>query len=85
MAPPYWIKYCYLSPVRTVTVYKFAFNGKTYLAKDIAYPTVNIDPRGHFTMIRCSIIIMLDKLMVHIGFRKPFVEFCELLANYPTW
>jgi hypothetical protein len=55
------------------------------LFKRTVSPFCMIDPRGHFTMIRSSLIMVIDKIMCLIGYRKPFPEFCEFLANYPTW
>jgi len=49
------------------------------------FQTLKIDPRGHFTRLRCSIIIVLDKIMERVGYRKPLVEICEFFANYPVW
>lgn len=49
------------------------------------FKTLKIDPRGHFTSLRCAIIVMLDNLMERLGIWKPFAEFCEFFANYPNW
>jgi len=47
---------------------------------------VKVDPRGHFTMLRCSFIICLVKIIGRFRrAKKPLQEFCEVLANYPTW
>lgn len=47
---------------------------------------LKIDPRGHFTMLRCSVIVALDKIMRRCTWlEKPLLEFCEFLSNYPTF
>lgn len=48
--------------------------------------TYNIDPRGHFTSLRCAIIVGLNKIMAKIKLvRYPLREVCEFFANYPIW
>lgn len=70
--PSYYIKYTYTSILKR--------------RKDgIIYYSVYIDPRGKFTAIRCSAIIVLDRIMKRLHVRKPLVEICELVASYPTW
>lgn len=89
--PPFWIEYTYKSQVREELVDYFVNDGLVFTAADggklkhISYPKLKIDPRGHFTSLRCAIIIVLDEVMkaTHVG--KPLVEFCEFFANYPTW
>lgn len=49
------------------------------------YPHLNIDPRGHFTMLRVAFIKVLDALMLRLKRTKPLIEFAEFAANYPTW
>jgi len=49
------------------------------------YFSLQIDPRGHFTKIRCAAIVTLDKMIKLFKRKKPFVEFAEFLANYPVW
>jgi len=56
---------------------------------------LQIDPRGHFTLLRCSAIMVFDRLLKKVlgwkflkrfrQLRKPWVEFAEFCANYPTW
>jgi hypothetical protein len=89
--PSYWIKYTYRSSVKTVVTSTLTVDGAEYrLAsgrhfKHVLSHYVLIDPRGHFTMVRCAAVVMFDRVMRWLGFRKPLVEFCEFLANYPTW
>jgi len=88
--PPFWIDYTYKSSVRTRLVDRYVKNGLIFEVRDgrplkvTTYKTLKIDPRGHFTSLRCAIIIVLDEVMkaLHVG--KPLVEFCEFFANYPT-
>lgn len=56
-------------------------NGKPFTFK--WNETLRIDIRKYFTMIRCSAIIVLDKIMLITGTGKPLAEVCEFLANYP--
>ena len=49
--------------------------------------TLLIDPRGHFTQVRCAAIMLVDRLMVKLklfGSHRA-ANVCEFLANYPTW
>ena len=46
--------------------------------------SVFIDPRGHFLMVRCASIRVFDCLMGLLKRRKPLIQFCEFLANFPT-
>ena len=101
--PSYWINYTYLSWWYLHTSQRIVLNGKEYTRADggeltlYQSRTLRIDPRGHFTKLRCAIIIFIDRLMVHYPkkvyvngkvagceLRKPWAEICELLANYPT-
>ena len=67
------------------------FNGVKYHAPegkvftDTYIERVEIDPRGKLANVRCAVIVTLDKLMLKVGYRKPFAEICEFFANYPTW
>ena len=87
--PPYWIKYTYVSLYKTVKVKTYRFENVEFYRSDggyltfLRYKTLSIDPRGSFTAWRCAAIKVLDKVMFKTGQYKPFVEFCELLANYP--
>ena len=102
--PPYFIDYTYTSLVTSRLCDAFIHDGKEYRRADggkflhTFYLTCWIDPRGHFTQLRCCAIIVLDKIMklfakddvkqfhVKKGWLwKPLAELCELLANYPTW
>jgi hypothetical protein len=49
--------------------------------------TLLIDPRGHFTQLRCSAIMFVDRLMVKLKLwgNHRAANICEFLANYPTW
>lgn len=89
--PPFWIEYTYKSLVKTVYKRQHIRNGLLFEVSDgsplkiTKYFTVKIDPRGHFTGVRCAIIIVLDNIMKASGIRKPLAELCELFACYPTW
>lgn len=89
--PPFWISYVYKSSISTSIVGFAVINGVKYRSADggglkrTTWFELRIDPRGHFTMFRCASIIVLDSVMMVLGHRKPFVEFCEFLAHYPTW
>jgi hypothetical protein len=51
-----------------------------------AWTTIKIDPRGHFTRLRCSAIMVLDRIVEKcLWIKKPLMEFMEFLANYPTF
>jgi len=88
--PPYWIDYTYESSIRERFVSRYVKNGLIFRVRDgrplkvTSYRTLKIDPRGHFTSLRCAIIIILDSIMnvLHVG--KPLVEVCEFFANHPT-
>ena len=89
--PPYWITYTYLSQSQTLLVdsFKDGYNKLEYYREDggkislTEHFTLRIDPRGYFTSIRCAAIMVIDKIMKRFSLGKPFVELCELLANYP--
>jgi hypothetical protein len=85
--PPYWIDYSNPWQIEKYAVYAALPNGKHKLvAYQDMWHIIKIDPRGHFTMLRCAAIIVLGKIMGKLRrLEKPLMEFCELLANYPTW
>jgi hypothetical protein len=89
--PKFWIKYTYRSLYRTERVKHYIAEGKEYSRVDggdiiiTKSHTLRIDPRGHFTSLRIAAIIVLDKTMKLTKQYKPFVEWAELLANYPNW
>lgn len=81
--PPYWIDYTLLWAVERYAV--FNRQGKLVAFQD-RWQAVKIDPRGHFTMLRCASIVLMDKVMKRFRWtRKPLMEFAEFLANYPTF
>lgn len=88
--PAFWITYTYKSSIHTEKLKKYVVDGVTYTASDGGFlnlqvwDTVRIDPRGFFTKIRCAAIIVLDRVMETVGYRKPLAQICEFLANYPT-
>jgi len=86
---PRYIEYTYTS-------FRYVTPGKRVGGRRVLiyhYPYVLIDPRGHFTMIRCAAIIVMDKLIAlsrrvnrhprHMC--RPWIEIAEFLANYPVW
>ena len=83
--PPSYIKYTYKS-FRYILLMP---NGFVLLQ----YPYVLIDPRGHFTRLRCAAIQVLDSIIkfarrVNKNKRRqcqPWVEFAEFFANFPVW
>jgi len=94
--PSEWIKYTYMSIAPTTQLMSsWQHDGIEYYAPQgkklriTTYKHIWIDPRGHFTALRCATIIIMDRMMkmwnnlVHTT--KPFAELCELLASYPTW
>lgn len=89
--PPFWLKYYFKSSVVIWVSKVLIVDGVEYRApegkvfKDTFVKSVDIDPRGKLVKIRCAIIITLDNLMMRVGYRKPFTELTEFLANYPTW
>lgn len=63
------------------------FNPKTGM-KLVQTPfwIVEIDPRGHFTMLRCAAIKVFDSILERLPkLEKPLVEFCMFLSCYPTF
>lgn len=81
--PPYWIDYTL--PWK-IAQYVFVNNERKVVGYRLMWLTIKIDPRGHFTMLRCMAIVALDKIMQRVHrLEKPLLEFCEFLANYPTW
>ena len=83
--PKHYIKYTYTS-------WRYVFllpNGLCVFR----YPYVLVDPRGHFTSLRVAAIIVLDGVIKwwrrvyrdRRHNRKPWVELCEFLANFPVW
>ena len=89
--PAYWIKYTYLNHSVTYRTKTHRCNGKIYTLSNGGYLmvqmyfTLHIDPRGHFTRLRCAAIVTLDKMVKLFHCKKPFVEIAELLSNYPVW
>lgn len=86
--PPYYINYAYLSlPKKKATAFKIDRETKKAYRFTMMVPqTLKIDPRGHFTMLRCSAIIFFDRVMVKFKFtRARLANLCELLANYPNF
>jgi len=81
--PPKWIFYRFFWDKERWAV--IDVHGRIMGFQD-KWTTIRIDPRGHFVMLRCSIIVTLDKIMAKIRWiRKPFMEVCEFFANYPTF
>jgi hypothetical protein len=89
--PPFWINYTYKSFFHEQFVDSYIHDNKEYSARDggklrlTTWDTLHIDPRGHFTALRCAIIIVLDSLMGATKIKKPLVEFCEFFSSYPTF
>jgi len=82
--PSYWVTY---TPVWVVEKYAVVSRetGKVMFIKT-NYRSFRIDPRGHFLMFRCAAIAVFMKIVGSwrwLG--KPFWEFAEFFANYPTW
>ena len=75
-----YTSFCYVQPIG---------NGRFI----IKFPHVLVDPRGHFLMLRCAGIIVLDKIIrlarkINLHPRhqcRPWVELAEFLANFPVW
>lgn len=86
--PPYWVTYLYPWTTRFKTV---LINGCRYnLPPNMNFQKLTwlmIDPRGHFTMLRCATIIVIDKIQK----RSPrlrdlgLMRVCEFFASYPSW
>lgn len=88
--PDYYIHYTYRSlGCRKILSRCIILNGVEYTRSDggfLTYTenrTLHIDPRGHYTRVRCAAIQVLDKIMLLTKQGKPFAEICEFLANYP--
>jgi len=89
--PPFWIHYTFKAQFQiTLTNCYVSDNNTTYKSQSgkqfelVSWRTLHIDPRGHFTPLRCAIIIILDNIMKTLHIEKPLTEFCEFFANYPT-
>jgi len=74
--PPYNLEYTFRS---------FAYQIRVGSILYTWYPHLNIDPRGHFTMLRVAFIKVVDSIMLKLKRTKPLIEFAEFAANYPTW
>ena len=67
--PDYFIDYTYVSLITSRLCTSFIKDGKEYRRADggkflhTFYLTCWIDPRGHFTQLRCCGIIVMDKIM----------------------
>jgi hypothetical protein len=89
--PQQYVKYTYRNVVFRYLVDRYIADGFEYRSasgkKLLVTRTchVLIDPRGHFTRLRCAIIQVLDSLMGLVKRTKPLIEFAEFLANFPTW
>lgn len=89
--PKRWITYTYLNHSVTYLTSAYKHGGYVYRLsnggklKITIYFTLKIDPRGHFTPLRCAAIVTLDKLIKLCRTKKPFVEIAEFISNYPTW
>lgn len=89
--PPFWITYTYPWSVKLYFTMRRGEAPVTVIKEQ----TLLIDPRGHFTRLRCAAILTLDKLLKRIrkwfpepffrNGRKPLIEICEFLASYPSW
>ena len=81
------IEYGYLSMTKLPTYgYQVDYEHKIVYRRIVYLPrTLLIDPAGHFTKIRCYIIVALDRLAYKIGLVNchPLANLCEFLANYP--
>lgn len=86
--PAYFIDYVYLSMDWLYGPLVASVNGKHFILGYQQVPTtLKIDPRGHFTMLRCSAIVALDKLAYKLKLRNNhrLANICEFIACYPTW
>ena len=86
------MEYMYINVHDTFSVKSYrGLNGLEYARRDgkrflvHRKHTVLVDPRGHFVGLRLGAIRVLDKIMGLLKKRKPLLEFCEFLANYPLW
>jgi len=86
--PPYWIRYLF---PWTTRFNSFLHNGQRYwLPEGVRFQKLiwlMIDPRGHFTMLRCSIIIVLDKIQKRNRYLRDLglMRVCEFFASYPSF
>jgi len=81
--PPFWIDYTMTWNIKRDLLYNLKTGQKLVRT---SYWTVNIDPRGHFTKVRCAAIMVFDKILKKIHrLEKPLIEFCMFLGCYPTW
>lgn len=91
--PKNWIVYVYVSSFHIVYAQKIGLHagqGEVYSKSGNPYKVtmfeeLYIQPSRYLTLLRCSAIVVLDKIMCWVGHRKPLVEFCEFFANYPIW
>ena len=89
--PSYYIKYTYRNVMYQYLVDEYQAYGYRYRARSgrkllvTRYCHVLIDPRGHFTRLRCAFIQVMDSLMGIVKQTKPLIEFAEFAANYPVW
>lgn len=86
--PSKWISYFYLCmPFSEATAFKIDREHKRIYQFTVMVPTVlRIDPRGHFTRLRCAVIVWLDRLGLRFKWLVPRIaNACEFLANYPAW
>lgn len=100
--PRYYINYTYVNYITVKKTKRFVRGNYEYTASNGGYLTVTdvwtlkIDPRGHFTRLRCCAIIVIDKMLKYIRRKdpaaktgylrssyRPWVEVCEFLCNYP--
>lgn len=83
------IEYGYLSMSKIPTyAYQMDYEQKRVYRFIVQLPRyLLIDPKGHFTSLRCNTIVALDKLAFKIGLinSHPLANLCEFLANYPDW
>ena len=81
--PPFWIDY-----TMTWNLQRFLLVNKRTGERRIktTWWTVNIDPRGHFTHLRCAVIMVCDKILKRVHrLEKPLIEVCMFLSSYPTF
>ena len=86
--PPKFIEYGYTGlPKYKATAYKINREEKKVYQFTVDVPQIlKIDPRGHFTMLRCGAILLFDKVMRRFKFtRARLANVCEFLANYPNF
>ena len=89
--PGFWMEYAYVNVHDTYFVEGYLVDGRVLQKRGGGRflvhrrHTVLVDPRGHFLGWRMAAIRVLDSLMGVLRRRKPLIEFCEFLANYPVW